>query len=313
MGEMGLGLLETTTLWGGIDVVRIAPATWTATAEARAAQHSPGGYCPTRRVPYGPADLRAELVADACHSTGCFDIFHDLLVGVVAKVRRHIELHPGQSIDNLPAFASSVARCQVSELQRTGRTRRGLPAKPTRNDGAAGRVNCVLARKPEIGEWLVILFRILRAYPFSRHHVCGSWPIDGLVEERAKYLPGGDRSVVRREIDLVMATATAEAGFAWMYDNLTGPLMSEGVPGELADDVADPAPVPFADKAMAGLLHRAYLDLRGRGYSRRAALAEASREVCGIVPVIDAAMEEILDELEAQPLLRPTPPRCPRR
>lgn len=282
-------------------MVRIAPATWTATAEARAAQHSPGGYCPTRRVPYGPWDPRGKLVAEACHSSGCFDIFHELLIGVIAKVRRHIELHPGRSIDNLPAFASSVARTEVTELQRTGRTRRGLPAKPTRNDGAAGRINSVLARNPEIGEWLIILFRILRAYPFSRHHVCGSWPIDGLVEERAKYLPGGDTSVVRREIDLVLATATAEAGFDWMYDNLTGPLMSEGVPGELADDLPDAAAVPFADKAMAGLLHRAYWAYRGQGYSRRAALAEASREVCGFVPAIDATMEEILDELEARP------------
>ena len=301
MGDTGLGALGTLSLWGDIDVEQIAPPTWTATAEARKARHRETGYCPTWRAPYGPQDPLGELVHGVCRNNGCFDIYHDLLAGVVSKVRRHVELHPGQPIDNLPAYVSRVARRELSELQRSGRTRRGLPAKPTRNDGVAGRINSVLRRDPLTGEWLEVLFRILRAYPFSPHHVCGAWPIDGLVEERAKYLPGGSATLVRREIDLVMATATTEAGWDWAYENLTAPLMTEGDPGELPDDAPDPDTVRFADTAMAGRLKDVYWGFRGRGFSARAALTEASREVCGFVPEIDDAMAAILIDLEATP------------
>lgn len=167
--------LETRSLWGDIDIERIAPPTWTATAEARRSRHRTTGFCPTKLAPYGPKDPFGELVGDACRVTGCFDIYHDLLTGVVTKVLRHTESHPHQPIANLAGFVSSVARSELTELQRAERTRRGRPAKPTRNDGVGGRINSVLKRDPVIGEWLEVLFRIMRAYPFSPHHVCGTW------------------------------------------------------------------------------------------------------------------------------------------
>lgn len=301
MGKSVLEPLETRNLWGDIDIERIAPPTWTATAEARRSRHRTTGFCPTKLAPYGPKDPFGELVGDACRVTGCFDIYHDLLTGVVTKVLRHTESHPHQPIANLAGFVSSVARSELTELQRAERTRRGRPAKPTRNDGVGGRINSVLKRDPVIGEWLEVLFRIMRAYPFSPHHVCGTWPIQGLVEERARYLPGSDGTVVRREIDLVMATATAEAGREWTFDNLTGPLMTEGDHSELSPDAPDCRTVHLTDRAMASQLKDVYWSSRGRGLSPRAALVEASRVVCGKVPDMSSAVESILAELEANP------------
>lgn len=240
-------------------------------------------------------------VDEACSSSGCLGFFHDLLIRVVHKIRRHHELHPEQPVDNLPGFAAQVARSEITELQRAQRVSRGLPAKPTRNDGVAGRINSVLARDAHTGEWLVTLFRIMRAYPFSHHHVCGSWPIDGLAEERAKFLPGGDARQVRREIDLVLATATAEAGRTWVFNNLVMPLMSHGDHIELTPDQPDPKETNYDDAALATLLREAYWRYRGRGYSSRAALRVASQQVCGIRAPINAETDKILNELEAQP------------
>lgn len=284
--------------WGPIDIVEIAVISWRALSSVRASRHQTNLGCPTVNAPYGPSDLDGRRAHPACESTGCVDLHHDLMLRVQDKLIRHKELNPVARIENLPAFASRVARTELVEMQRAERVKRGYAAKPTRNDGAASRINRVLQHHDELGDWLVALFRILRAYPFSGHRSRVGWPVEGLVEERRKFLPGGDQGTVRREIDVVLACASEEAGRAWVYNNLIGPLLSSGEHLELESDHWDGVASDHEDHVIISQVIEAYWRYRWNGYGRHEGFAAACQEVCQVSPSHESDIGAALDDLE---------------
>lgn len=284
---------------------RVAEATWSATRDERRARFHRGAPCPTRVAPYGATDPYARRVHELCAQSGCMDLVHD----VIARVLKKLDTTPGK-IDDPAAYTFQIASRELIEVKRSTRSNSGFPARPSRNDGVAARVNAELeTRSDHRGAWLISLFRILRAYPFSTHHVPGRWPVDGLVEERAAQLPGEpqSRTVVRREIAEVIAIATLIAGHDWVYTNITLPLHAHGNQAEL-QECNDGTDVDLESAILGVRLREAYLHHRTAGLSTQDSFTRAAVEATGLTaPAITSDLAAALDELEAQASSRPCP------
>ncbi len=232
-----------------------------------------------------------------CRTNGCLDLHHELL----ARLLRKFEQRPiNQGVANPGGYLHRVAGTELIEFRRSERISLGFPAKPSRTDGAAGRVAKTLAETGgPAGEWLVALFRILRSYPFSANHVPGRWPVEGLADERVSYLPGETDQVaaVRRDIATVVACATNLLGDEWVYHNLTLPLntgTTTVLPATIQAVRSDET-----DALMGRMLWQSYLRHRGAGCDRHMALEFAAREVTGLsAPYASRDICAALDELE---------------
>lgn len=273
-----------------------AHAAWMATREERADRYHRGLHCPTRTAPYGTFDPYGQAIPELCAAAGCLDLLHDLIARVLTKLDA-----PAARIDNLAAFSCSVARRELVEVKRAERARAGLPARPSRTDGVAGRVDAVLRQTGDgTAEWLVALFRIMRTYPYRPLHVPGRWPVDGLTRERELLLPHETSSpiVVRTEIARVLRIAKDVAGHDWVYTNLTLPLQAHGAQSELPDML--PATNPDAETMILGRqLKQTYQRLRLAGLNPDTAFARAAFEVTGLAaPLLTPELIEALAELE---------------
>ena len=258
----------------------VAEAAWNASRDERGARCHQRGTCPTRVVPYGPADPNGQKANEVCQLAGCLDLLHDLIVRVQQKLKAGSGL---AAADDPSAYAFRVARNELVELGRSERAALGFPAKPSRSDGVVAHVNAALgAVGGPRADWLVALFRIMRCYPFSPQHIPGRWPLDGLVLERERHLPDevSTQLIVRSEIARVLGVATEVAGQAWVYTTVTLPLNANDNRQELRDDHPDPA-CHNIDEVMGSLLRGAYQAHRMRGLSRDEAFTRASVEVTG--------------------------------
>lgn len=297
---MGTGIL-TRYNWSERELALLAAAAWYASGEVRSTSCHRTHSCPTRRIPYAEQDPHAQRIDPRCETSGCLDLLHDLLERMLAKISRHRELHPDTTIENLGGFARKVAATELVELQRRQRAARGFPARPGRNDGVAARINERLtALGGAQGEWLVVLFRVLRSYPYSTTHVPGRWPLEGLLIERAQHLGqhSGTIEQVRRDIALVMATATRYGGRTWTYHNLIAPLNSTGPTDEVTAELASPQ-LDIEEELLGRWLRTAYARSRAAGMSPSVALDVASVEVTGRrAPKLSAETAKALEELE---------------
>lgn len=278
---------------------QIADAAWRVTREERETRCHQRGRCLTRSAPYGSRDPQARRVHEHCMSAGCLDLLHDLLVRVLAKLQ-HRDGDAGSAIADLGAYAGRVAARELIELKRAERVAMGFPAKPGRCDGVAARIIARLESDAGAeGPWLVTLFRIMRSYPFSAHHVNGRWPVDGLVIERATYFPGWNGpETVRHDINRVLCVARECAGHEWVFNNLTLPLNSHGVIDELPDDAVEATDVDI-DSVVGRLLRADFRRNLASGRSSREALRSAVRAVAGgDEPVPSEGFDEMLAELE---------------
>lgn len=275
----------------------VAEAAWGATREERKTRFHNGYPCPTRTVPYGAANRDGHLAHERCVLSGCLDLFHDVVVHVLIKLGAEEE----SAVDNPAAFSFRIASRELVEVKRNERSHSGFPAKPTRNDGVAGRVNAALdSHHDDHGAWLVALFRILRSYPFSSQHVPGRWPVEGLAQERARRLPRETSSpeIVRLEISQVMSIATTVAGPDWVYTNLTLPIQASGARAELPDTLASPSE-DVETRILCGRLRETYQHLRRAGLTPQQAFADAALQVTGLpAPLITPELAEALEELE---------------
>lgn len=274
-----------------------ATAAWQASRELRAARFHPAGACPTRSAPYGAADPQARGTHEICAASGCLDLFHEVTTRVLEK----LDGADLSRVADLAAFAFRIAGRELVEIGRAERTRLGFPARPTRGDGIPGRVNTALREAhAHQGEWLVALFRIMRSYPFSPRHVCGRWPVAGLVHERATILPGeaSSAALVHREIGRVLSIARRVAGHDWVYANLLLPLNAHGSSAELSETLTTVTPDP--ETAILGAeLTRTYQRFRLAGLSPQTAFARTSLEVVGLpAPLLTPELTEALEELE---------------
>lgn len=293
MGERTEGSLDDGTLRTN----QLAEAAWSATRDERSVRYHGRGSCRTGPAPYGTADPYGRRVHETCRTSGCLDLHHELLTRLLKK----LGTRPIQAgVVNPGGYTYRVARTELIELKRSERTALGFPAKPTRSDGAAGRVGTALAAAGgPVGEWLVTLFRILRSYPFSSSHVPGRWPVEGLAEERMNYFPDEADHVasVRQDIATVLACATRLVGAEWVYDNLTLPLnagrtsaLPEAAPTVRSDET---------DALMGRMLWQRYLRHRSAGCDPHEALERGAREVTGLgVPHASREVRTALDEFE---------------
>lgn len=275
---------------------KLAEAAWLASRDERNARGHAGGYCLTRSAPYGAKDPLAASVHPSCRASGCFDLLHELLARVLTKLRIS-----SVAINDLGAYAYRVACTELIDLKRSERAALGFPARPTRLDGAAGRVDGALRTVGGArAEWFSALFRILRSYPFTNTHVPGRWPVEGLAVERAHYFPDDCDQIerVRHDIATVIGRATAVAGHAWVYHNLTLPLNAGTAPALLPE--AHPAhPVDTVHTLLSRMLWQEYARQRASGHPPQDALERAARAVTGRgAPSLTREVERALAELE---------------
>ena len=141
--------------------------------------HASGAcLCPTRFAPYGHADPLAQQANLRCWEDGCMGIVHSIYAATSDRLARRAG-SDRQAVADRMRYARTVVASQVAELDRGRRVARGLPARPTRNDGIAGRINEALdaaAAGPTEARWLVQLFRMIRGYVCRDNRTSTTWP-----------------------------------------------------------------------------------------------------------------------------------------
>lgn len=276
----------------------VAHAVWKETRSERSHRYHRGLYCPTRVAPYSTDDPYGRAIHEFCAASGCVDLLHDVIARVLTKLDASTK-----PVVNVAAFCYRVARRELVEVKRAERTKAGFSARPSRSDGVAGRVDAALQDTGNgTADWLVALFRILRAYPYSPTHIPGRWPVEGLMQERETRLPceASSPEIVRAEIAHVLRVATTVAGYQWVYDNLTFPLHAHGADSELPETLS----APLEDREttiLSARLKESYQRLRLAGLSREEALNRAALTVTGLVaPALTADLVKALKELEPE-------------
>lgn len=277
----------------------VAQAVWQASAAARKLSCHDGHRCPTEAAPYTASDPYGLKVASACEATGCLDLYQELLTRLLPELERKPQAGP---IHNLGAYIARSVAHSISDLGREHRVSRGFPAKPGRSDGAPGRVIKRLAAEPGIrGEWLPILFRLMRCYPYSGKHSSTHWSVGGFADERKKCSDHrwvSDQEILG-DIDHVTQVATHVLGAVWVLENFTIPLQANGAPEELQEPDGRPQP-SVEDQSRLSQLVREYHQAIFRGESRRDAIAYAIKRVYGydiqVTAEVDEAFRDIWEE-----------------
>lgn len=295
-------------MFGTVDPL-LAEFVWFGTATLRRRAHVGAGRptCPTRVAPYSSA---VATVHQLCRDSDCLGIMHD----IYGRVLRRLEQR-GESVELVserPGYVRTIVGSQVAEYEREARVRRGLPAKPTRNDGPARRVNEALDECVEAG-WLQTLFRMMRGYACRDGRASSAWPVDAWSNEKSSHdgvLRGIGTTTARTEllkdIRAVIETAGRVAGKAWVNDTILHPLQTCVVPLDDEYDRASSQQVQPADVVVVSDLRQRFRRLTLAGMPSEAALRQSSLEVLGAEP--RCAVSEVLDDLllstaaQAQPM-----------
>lgn len=108
----------------------------------------------------------------------------------------------------------------------------------------------------------------------------------------------------RRDVNQILTVAREQAGGAWVYTNLTLPLMANASTTDLPPEHAETRESDGVDVAMASLLRASYDRHRNAGCAPGDAFRAAAREVVGHEPPPETAeIREALSELESRPSL----------
>ncbi|MFC5262304.1 hypothetical protein ACFPJ1_09285 [Kribbella qitaiheensis] len=281
----------------------LAELVWFGTATLRHRAHAVVGqaHCPTRGVPYAETGGK---VHQFCLDVGCLGIMHEIYARSIQRLSDRREA--AAPVLDLLGYARRIVSSQVSEYERHGRVRRGLPAKPTRNDGVAARINSALdgqAADDHGRIWLRTLFRMMRGYACRDNRASAVWPLDVWSTEKST-VDGVLRSIgasstraeLSKDIQLVLATAEKVAGRRWMDDAILHPLqtfvtpLTEDHQRLLAAAQADPA-----DVVSVAELRGRFRSLMLAGASAQEALDRSADEVLGRRPSCE--VDEVLDDL----------------
>lgn len=283
---------------------------WWGTRTLRLRAHAARGCmcCPTRVVPYGPADPAARQLHLRCRDDGCLGIVHTIYATTIERLRGHDE--PTER-DAWRRYARTVVSSQVAEMERKARVSRGMPARPTRGDGPAGRVNDALSESltdPTEIEWTVQLFRMMRGYACRDQRTRPGWPLDAWAAEKSR-VDGriralGTRSVaqeISQDIAHILEVADQVAGVGWVDDNIRRPLavlvpVPYDEPDALSAGVDDPV-----DAVLLSDFVRRYARWRVRGVPPEPAFHRATHQVFGCAPHGD--LSEAIADLEGRGLL----------
>jgi hypothetical protein len=261
---------------------------WQATAHTRRDLHLSrhGATCPTRSAPYSSANPTGAATDARCDAAGCVDLFHDVLADALKRLRATTPETVAR-VDEPVRYVSRMIGRLVVDRARGDRVRLGLPAKPCRTDGRAGRVRDALrAADPERAEWLEALLRMLLSYANKAGRTAPVWPLDGWALEKCKHdhqlrdLGVESREEIRSDIAEVIRTATTVLGPAWVHVNIHHPLLC-AMPPEAIDEAVPAPPVEFDDLALTSWLRTAYVSRRRAGESPDDAARWAVRRVTG--------------------------------
>ena len=287
----------------------LASVVWWGTQTLRVRAHAARGarLCPTRFAPYGPADPLAQHTNLRCWEDGCLGIVHTIYAATSDRLARRAGSDRQAVADRL-RYARTVVASQVAELDRARRVARGLPARPTRNDGIAGRINEALdaaAADPIEARWLVQLFRMIRGYVCRDNRASTAWPTDAWAAEKCK-VDGGVRGLgtqaVRQEIlddiHTVLAESQRVAGRDWVNASILHPLLSvvDALTDEFSAQLTSRDPDP-AEQAVLRQFTTRYAAHRRRGQHPAGAFRTASLEVFGQEPSGD--LRDIIVDLES--------------
>lgn len=296
MGNAAVDHNPPTASWQGIRIAPVAEAAWSAAHDERCSRLHRSAYCGTRSAPYGDKDPAGERLHPRCQAAGCLDLHHELMERMITQIRKGTARTPERTIQHT-AYLSRVASTQLVELSRAARVKLGFPAKPTRDDGAAGRVTRALSEEAR-GQWLVALFRMLRAYPF-RNHVTGQWPLNGFAEECGKVLgpPVPTAEEIKADINHVLRVARTILGNAWVHDNVILPLLSHTPTLELFECYPSEG-TNTTETLMAWQLATTHRKLLAQGVASEDALRRAFKRIYGVVlreitPAINSAFEDL--------------------
>jgi hypothetical protein len=297
----------------------LAELIWQRTSSLRRSAHRAAGQarCWNRHAPYGPADPEGTRVRGDCLLAGCLDIVHDIYSAVEARLTPAPKREPNAyDIRNHLRYANTVIGREVSDYDRRRRVAVGLPAKPTRTDGAAAAILLALtaaAADETAAGWLHALFRMMRSYVCLAQRPQG-WPLERWAAEKT-LVDGIDRGVsgnaVRREISaditLVLRVAAEVAGSRWLHENILDPLLAGGYVGQLDDHRLTAVGSAGLDEELTCRLFRdCYVDALARGASRRQALTRSCRRVLGEdTPKLTPRLRELLDDIEYEQRLAP--------
>ena len=100
---------------------QLAAVCWQATSMERRAAHGRHGRhrCPTARVPYGEADPAGGAVHETCLTDDCLDLFHEVLMGVGARLERRWGTEPAPS--DAVRYAAAIVPGLLVDRQRAAR------------------------------------------------------------------------------------------------------------------------------------------------------------------------------------------------
>ena len=296
----------------------LAELIWQQTSRLRRSAHRAAGQarCWNRHAPYGPADPDGSRVRGDCLLAGCLDIVHDIYSAVEPRLTPAPRRERSYDIRNHMRYANTVIGREVSDYERRRRVAVGLPAKPTRTDGAAGAILAALtsgAADEMAADWLHALFRMMRSYVCLPYRPQG-WPLDRWSLEKTlvdgiERITGGE--TVRREISaditVVLRVAAEVAGARWLHENILDPLLAGGYVGQVDDQVLTAVSHAGPDEELIWRLFRdCYVDALARGASRRQALTRSCRRVLGEdTPKLTPRLRELLDDIEHEQRLVP--------
>jgi|JI10StandDraft_1071094.scaffolds.fasta_scaffold06934_2 hypothetical protein len=284
---------------------QLAAVCWQATSMERRAAHGRHGRhrCPTARVPYGEADPAGGAVHETCLTDDCLDLFHEVLMGVGARLERRWGTEPAPS--DAVRYAASIVPGLLVDRQRAARVAKGWAAKPARADGMAGTVNReLLATAPDeaSGEWYVILFRIMRSYANHDGRCSAVWPVDGLAQEKVRFLDAARAAAglttVRDDIAHVLAIAQDAAGRAWVSQMIWQPLMSGVAPTTVPDDLLAPDG-DLEDQVLSAWFRDEYLTRRRQGLPVKASFRAAAATITDrVVPDPNTDLLGVLHDID---------------
>lgn len=293
---------ETTRTASPLPVAILAGLIWQHSGRIRDARHRECGHgrCPTRRAPYGGRSDEGAPFHGQCLDDGCADVVHDLITRCLDKLSG-VAI---EQIADIERYVNRLVANEVSEWERRERVARGGPAKPARTDGVPARINAALASVGDPGEraWLLVLFRMIRAYPHRLEPHSGSWPLDGWSAEKSTVGGGirvlgsaSARAEIRADIERVLRVAAVVAGPVWVHETITAPMARRTAP---PPETEVSLPVSLEETALARLVAGDFRARRAGGARPRPALAAATRKYLGCVPRA-AAYDECLHLLAA--------------
>jgi hypothetical protein len=300
----------------GIERSALAELIWQQTSRLRRSAHRAAGQarCWNRYAPYGPADPNGTRMRGDCLLAGCLDIVHDIYSAVEPRLTRASTRNPYDIRDHL-GYANTVIGREVSDYERRRRVAVGLPAKPTRTDGAAAAILAALteaAKDETAGSWLHALFRMMRSYVCLPHRAQG-WPLERWAVEKT-LVDGIERSAsgdaARREISvditIVLRVSAEAAGARWLHDNILDPLLATGYLDQVDDRLSAVSAGGLDEELVWRLFRDCYVNALARGASRRQALTRSCRRVLGEeTPKLTPRLRELLDDIEDEQATAP--------